>query len=144
MDGPSRRRMALHCTGQAQAERPYRELQRSATRRIVERKVVLFVGTGALPLDAGGPTTTAHARILRWKTPSKFALRFNPRQLPSLLPLNRPNPMAWANSELNKTWGQRQQRPTHSILCGIVSHSVADCSACEATKSHSARWIRSR
>jgi putative transposase len=57
---------------------------------------------------------------LGWKTPSEFALACHPRrdlalryaeglrQLPSLPPPNKANPMARANSELDKTWGQGQ------------------------------------
>ena len=60
---------------------------------------------------------------LGWKTPSEFALACHPRrdlalryaeglrQLPSLPPPNKANPMARANSELDKTWGQGQQQP---------------------------------
>ena len=82
-----------------------------------------------MPLDAGGPTTTVHARIpssdgrhlLSSPSPSirtgiwRCAMPRAPRQLPSRPPPNRANPMAWANSELDKTWGQGQ---TNSTLTG--------------------------
>ena len=80
--------------------------------------------------DAGGPITTmhAHTRGLDGRrhpsSPSpairdgiwRCAMSRAPRQLPSLPPPNRANPMAGANSGLDKTWGQGHVPSTQQTL----------------------------
>jgi putative transposase len=43
---------------------------------------------------------------LGWKTPSKFAFTFHPRQPPSLTPPDRAIQTPEANLRLDKTWGK--------------------------------------
>jgi hypothetical protein len=114
--------MALHRAGQTHAERLHRKLQWPAADELLNETLFTSLAQARVALGcwrADYNDARPHSQ-LGWKTPSEFAMTCHPRRdlalryaegsAPAPVAPHRPtgaNPMAWANSELDKTWGQR-------------------------------------